>query len=176
MTFGGSTMKKKEYEMVPAGSLETLETILRAMERRLQLTMVGWGLSVIVLGLVTAFALGIVRETLRPAEIRARTIQVVDAAGRTRAYLGAGADGPALTLYDDAGKSRLGLVVTSDGPRVVLADGFEAQRALLEVSASGIPDFSLSDSIGFQSILTPSTVLFHKDKKIFWASPLFPLK
>jgi hypothetical protein len=169
-------MKRKEYEMVPAGSVDALETVLKAMERRLQLTMVGWGLSVIVLGLVTAFALWIVRDSLRPAEIRARTIQVVDAAGRTRASLGVGSDGPSLTLYDDAGKSRLGLVVASDGPRVVLSDPFETQRASLEVSSSGMPDFTLSDSIGFQSILTPSTVLFHKDKKIFWASPLFPLK
>jgi hypothetical protein len=169
-------MKRKEYEMVPVGSLDALETVLKAMERRVQLTMVGWGLSVVVLGLVAVLALWIVRDSLRPAEIRARTIQIVDAAGRTRASLGVGSDGPALTLYDDAGKSRLGLVVASDGPRVVLSDPFETQRASLEVSSSGMPDFTLSDSIGFQSILTPSTVLFHKDKKIFWASPLFPLK
>lgn len=169
-------MKKKEYEMVPAGSLDALEAVLRATERRLQLTMVGWGLSVIVLGLVAAFALGIVRDALRPAEIRARTIQVVDAAGRTRVGLDVGSDGPALTLYDAAGKSRLGLTVTSDGPRVVLSDAFEAQRTLLEVGASGMPDFTLSDSIGFQSILTPSTVLFHKDRKVFWTSPMPPFR
>ena len=164
-------MKSKEYEMVPAGSLDALETVLMAMERRLRWTMAGWGLSVIVLGLVAAFALGIVRDALRPAEIRVRTIQVVDAAGRTRADLGVGADGPGLTLYDTAGKSRLGLLVTSEGPRIVLSDAYEAQRTLLEVGASGMPDFTLSDSIGFQAILTPSTVLFHKDKKVFWASP-----
>lgn len=169
-------MKRKEYEMVPAGSLDTLEAVLKATERRLQWTMAGWGLSVIVLGLVTAIALGIVRDALRPAEIRARTIQVVDAAGRTRVGLGVGSDGPALTLYDAAGKSRLGLIVTSDGPRVVLSDAFETQRTLLEVGASGMPDFTLSDSIGFQAILTPSTVLFHKDKKVFWTSPLPPFR
>jgi hypothetical protein len=167
-------MKRKEYEMVPAGSLDALETVMKAMERRLQLTMVGWGLSVLVLGLVTAFALGIVRDALRPADIRVHTIQVVDAAGRTRVGLGLGSDGPALTLYDAAGKSRLGLIVTSDGPRVVLSDAFEAQRLLFEVGASGMPDFTLSDSIGFQAILTPSTVLFHKDRKVFWTSPSPP--
>lgn len=169
-------MKRKEYEMVPAGSLDALETVLKAMERRLQLTMAGWGLSVLVLGVVTAFALGIVRETLRPSDIRVRSIQLVDAAGRTRAGLGLGADGPALTLYDAAGKSRLGLVVTPDGPRVVLSDAFEAPRMALEVGSAGMPDFTVSDSIGFQAILTPSTVLFHKDRKVFWTSPPPPLR
>jgi hypothetical protein len=164
-------MKSKEYEMVPAGSLDALESVLRVMERRLRWTMAGWGLSVIVLGLVTAFALVIVRDAMRPTEIRVRAIQVVDAAGRTRVDLGVGSDGPALTLYDAAGKSRLGLIVSSDGPRVALSDAFETQRTLLEVGASGMPDFTLSDSLGFQAILTPSTVLFHKDKKLFWASP-----
>jgi hypothetical protein len=169
-------MTKKEYEMVPAGSLDALEAVLRATERRVKLMMVGWGLSVIVLGLLTAFALGIVRDALRPADIRARTIQVVDAAGRMRVGLDVGSDGPALTLYDAAGKARLGLTVTSDGPRVVLADALEAQRTLLEVGASGMPDVMLSDNIGFQAVLTPSTILFNKDRKIIWTSPIPPYK
>jgi len=169
-------MKTKQYELVPAGSLEALHDSLKAVERKLQFTLAGWALSVVVLGLLGTLALGLVREAVHPTDIRARTIQVVDAAGRTRADLGVGSDGPALTLYDAAGKARLGLIVTSDGPRIALSDSFEAQRTSLEVTASGTPDFTISDSVGYQAILTPSTVLFHKDKKIFWASPLPPFK
>ena len=168
--------KTKEYELVPAGSLEALHSSLKALERKLQVTMIGWALSVVVLGALGAFALGIVREAIHPADIRARAIQIVDTAGRTRADLGVGSDGPAFTFYDTAGKSRLALVVTSDGPRIALSDSFEAQRTALELSASGTPDFTLTDSIGYQAILMPSTVVFNKDRKVIWASPLPSLK
>jgi hypothetical protein len=107
--------------------------------------------------------------------VRAHSIRVIDTAGRTRVDMGTGPDGPAVTLYDAAGRSRLELLVTSDGPKVVLADSLEAERESLEVHSSGMPDFTLMDSAGYQAILTPSTVVFDKDKKVFWTSPLPPL-
>jgi hypothetical protein len=166
--------KVKEYELIPAGSLEALRGSLNAMERKLQLTMAGWALSVAVLGGLGVVALGVLHDALRPADVRARTIRVVDAAGRTRLDMGTGPDGPAVTLYDATGKSRLELLVTSDGPKVMLADTLEAERTSLEVHTSGMPDFVLTDGAGYQAILTPSTVVFDKDKKVFWTSPLPP--
>ena len=164
-------MKRQEYELVPHGSLEALHASLRRVERKLQLTMVGFALSVVVLGLLGAFALGVLREALQPTVLRARTIQVVDTAGRTRIELGVGFHGPSLALYDSTGKSRLGLAVTSDGPMVALSDASEGERVSLGVPASGVPDFILSDRAGFQAILTSSTALFHKDKSILWVAP-----
>jgi hypothetical protein len=166
--------KTKEYELVPTGSLETLEGSLRAMERKLQLTMVGWALSVVVLGVLGVIALGVLHDALHPSDLRARSIRVIDTAGRTRLDMGTGPDGPAVTLYDAGGKMRLELLVTADGPKVVLADSLEAERTALEVNSSGMPDFTLTDSGGYQAILTPSTVVFDKDKKVFWTSPLPP--
>ena len=164
-------MKRQDYELIRSGSVEGLHASLKNLERRLQFTMLGWALSVVVLGLLGAFALVLLREAMQPSVVRARTIQVVDAAGHTRIDLGVGFSGASLALYDSAGKSRLGFIVASDGPKVVLSDAAEHDRASLEVSASGLPDFVLSDGAGYQAILTPSTVIFDKNKKVFWAAP-----
>jgi hypothetical protein len=81
--------------------------------------------------------------------LRARRIEVVDAAGRMRIGLGVRSDGlPGLTLRDAAGRVRVGLVVLPEGTGLNLSDAAGRTRATLAVHPDGSPRFLLLDATG----------------------------
>ena len=82
-----------------------------------------------------------------PAVVEAREFRLVDAAGKTRAFLALSADGPALVLVDTAGTTRAFLDLTANGPRLVLADAAGKPRLGLNI-VEGAPLLSLSDENG----------------------------
>lgn len=104
--------------------LEALRARLEQVERRLRFAAVAWVASVLV-----AILLGVAAQQAvsQPEVLRARRIEVVDAAGRTRISLGTAPDGTSwLGLQDAAGEIRAGLAVFPDGsPRLTLWDAAE---------------------------------------------------
>jgi hypothetical protein len=80
--------------------------------------------------------------------VRARRLEVVDAAGKTRAGLSLGPDGgPRLLLFDASEKPRATLSVDSKGsPRLLLSGEAGKTRASLSVGPDGSPRLFLFDA------------------------------
>ncbi len=124
--------------------LDFLRTRIERLERRMRMVVAGWVLSVAVVLLGVA-----VQEAVsQPETLRARRIEVVDAAGRTRIGLGTLPDGSAaLSLADAAGRVRIGLGTFPDGrPRLSLMDAAGRERIGLGTLPDGSPGLSLADA------------------------------
>ncbi len=88
------------------------------------------------------------RKDLPDLEVRSLTLKDKD--GKTRAALGASADGAVgLLLTDKDGKTRAYLVVEANGsPLLALTDKDGKRRAHLHVGVNGSPVLALSDKDG----------------------------
>ena len=104
------------------------------------------------------------------AEIRSQHFVLVDEKGKDRASLVAdGAGTVFLVMFDAAGKTRANLSVGNDGPSLVLYDTFGQQRTIIgsttlvgsHVNENGIAEKSAPSSI----------VLFDKAGKLLWREP-----
>lgn len=115
---------------------EILRARVERLERRMRVVVAGWVLS------VAAFVfLGVTvqQAASQPETLRARRIEVMDAAGQPRIRLAVSVpDGsPQLTLLGAAGQGTVLLTVFRSGPVLGLADAAGQTRILLGVFPSG---------------------------------------
>src|SRR5437879_720732 len=113
-----------------------LQIRLQRVERHLRIIVAGWMLSVTMLVVLGA---GMQHAISQPMTLRARAIQIVDAANKVRARLGIRDDGnPALDLLDSAGTPRAILTVSADSNvGLLLGDVAGKANAQLSVSPKG---------------------------------------
>jgi hypothetical protein len=106
--------------MEPA-ELGAFEARLVRMERRLRVTTTGWAITLIVIAVLGLFSS---RASSQSESVRARALEVIDAAGVVRVALSVQPEGIAeIALSDAGGRGRMWLHVRPDGtPSVVLAD------------------------------------------------------
>jgi hypothetical protein len=106
--------------------------ILRArverLERRMRVVVAGWVLSVAVFVLL---GVAVQQAISQPEVLRARRIEVVDAAGRERIGLDVNPEGNARMQFLDV-RGRTRMFLTTDGPGIALFD--EAGDILLAIS------------------------------------------
>jgi hypothetical protein len=132
--------------MTPRQSSESelLCTRLKKLEARIHAIVTGW-----VLSLVVVVFLGVaVRQTLaQPDVLRARRIEVIDAAGRVRGGLGIQQDGTSeLFLADSTQRRRIRLQVFVDGSlELGFYDAKGGGRAALTAFAEGTARLMLQD-------------------------------
>lgn len=122
-----------------------LEARLNMLQHRLQVAVVGWVLSVLLLGLLSIAA---VRANARPEVLVARGLDLVDARGRLHGTLGVADDGTTrLILGDERGKPRVTLGIGVEGEvRFVLYDAQARTRVALGVLSDGTPWMRLLDA------------------------------
>lgn len=131
-------MERQEFEV--------LRTRVQRLERRMRVAVAGWVVSVVV---VVLLGVAVQQAVSQTEVLRARRIEVVDAAGRRRIILEVLPDGTSgLSLWDAAGQARIALTVLPDGPPSVgLGDGV-LSRILLTVLPDGTPGLSLRAAAG----------------------------
>jgi len=127
---------------------------LQRVENRLRVVALGWLLSIVVFGVL---AIGVrqaasqQQQTAPPLDLlRARSIEVVDAAGNARIALNVSAEGTAeIVLSESAGKGRMWFSVRSDGiPSAVLADAMGKGRIWMTAYPDRSSGLILSDATG----------------------------
>ena len=125
-----------------------------------------------------------------PDVVKAKSFQVVDAAGKRRAGMAVDSDGnPFLGLFDAAGTTRARLAMISDGTTALaFYDAAGKGRAMLSIAKDGRPSLMLLDSNEIRAVLgatsltaikteevtirpESSLVLFDKDGKVMWQAP-----
>lgn len=136
--------------MTPTEGLgvEVLRERLERLEGRMRVVMTGWVLSVAVFVLLGVTAQ---QTASQPEVLRARRIEVVDAAGRQRIGLGVAADGIShLSLRDAGGQIRTMLGVAPDGSGSALGfhDAAGEIRAVLGIAPDGMTWLTLRDAAG----------------------------
>jgi hypothetical protein len=90
-----------------------------------------------------------------PAVVRARAIELVDAAGRVRAQLNVESSGEAvLRLRDAAGEVRVKLGASGDGSGLLLLDGATEPGIHMLAKRSGT-SLTLTDRSGKRRVVTP---------------------
>jgi hypothetical protein len=126
---------------------EALRARVESLERRMRIAVAGWVLSVVALVVLGVAAQQAVSQ---PGVLRARSFEVVDAAGRRRIGLGVLPDGsPKLGLHDAAGRTRAGLAVLPGGsPVLALDDAAGRTRIMLTLTPDGSPWLTLNDAAG----------------------------
>jgi len=149
---------------------EALRKRLDRVERRLRVAVVGW---VVSIATVVVLGVAVQQAVSQPEVLRARSFEVVDAAGRVRIALAVGRDGssglglydvagrvrgvlsvlpdgsPGLGLYDAAGQARIGLgLLPDESPWLSLLDAAERERIALDVFPDGSPMLTLKDAAG----------------------------
>ena len=134
---GGHTMDSRNSD--------GLQIRLQKVERCLRIIVAGWMLSVTMLVVLGA---GVQHAISQPVTLRARAIQIVDAADRVRARLGVSDDGtPALYLFDSAGMPRAILTVSSDNKvGLLLGDAAGKANTQLTVSPKGDAQLLFQDA------------------------------
>ncbi len=85
-------------------------------------------------------------KDLQHLEVRSLTLKDKD--GKTRAYLGTGADAPGLLLFDRDGKMRAGFSVAADGSPALALYYRDGMRARLSLLTDGSPALALWDKGG----------------------------
>ena len=120
------------------GRLERLER----QNRRLRL-----GGALILVGIVSVATMGQGRAPGHAVE--AQRFVVKDARGRTRAVLGATADGPGLNLYDPDGNARAALALnTENTSRLGFYDRQGKSRLVVDVAEDGTSTVGFYDKAG----------------------------
>ncbi|MBM3500865.1 MAG: hypothetical protein FJX74_19575 [Armatimonadetes bacterium] len=125
---------------------EALRKRLDRVERRLRVAVVGW-----VVSIATVAVLVVVQQVVpqpEPEVLRARRIEVVDAAGRARIVLDTAPSGsPVLILLDAAGRGRIALDVSPGGTQMLIFwDAAGRARIGLRVGPDGTPTLGLYDA------------------------------
>jgi hypothetical protein len=126
---------------------ERLERVERDNRRLKRLGMLG------ILGAAGVFLLGL--SAAPSKRVEAEVIVVKDSHGKARMILGAGDDGPAITLLDQNGKLRANLEVSGEGPALDLLDASEHPRAQLMITDDQGPLLNFYDAKGGQVSLKP---------------------
>lgn len=125
---------------------EILRERLERLERRMRVVVAGWVLSVAVFVLL---GVTVQQAVSQPEVLRARRIDVVDAAGRIRIMLAVTPDGSVLAFSDAAGRQPITLGVLSDGSSALgFADAAGRKRIMLGVLSEGSPGLGLLDAAG----------------------------
>ena len=109
--------------------------------------------SVMLLGMAGALCLGLASNPSKKLE--AEVLVLKNAQGKPQMILGAGDDGPALTILDKNGKLRVNLGVGQDGPALDLLDAAENPRAQLMITEDQGPLLNFFDAKGSQVSLKP---------------------
>ena len=142
-----------EVFLMEPEAVEALQNRVRKLERLMKLTTIAWVLATILLTVLTLT----VRQVTSFRVLRGRGLEIVDAAGHQRMWMGMTRDGASvLRLYDGTAKERLGLFVDGSGATgLVLFGAGEQQRAALTVLAAGAPELRLHDSKGQELFTAP---------------------
>jgi hypothetical protein len=108
------------------------------------------------------------KQAAVPDVVRARSFEVVDAAGKPRAGLDVLSDGRSgLQLHDAAENPRAALVLTQDGSTSLrLADKAGTERAVL-----GVSSLKTVETREVRVRPESSLVLFGKDRNVMWNVP-----
>lgn len=124
-----------------------LQARVERLERRMRVVVAGWVVSAVVFVL-----LGVaVQQAVSQSEVvRARRIEVVDEAGRTRALLAArpGDGAPALHFLDATGRLRIALVTVEGSTGLSLYDAEGRTRIVLAILPDAPPGLRLWDAAG----------------------------
>lgn len=111
--------------------------------------------SVVLLGMAGALFLGLAANPSSSKKLEAEVLVLKNAQGKPQMILGAGDDGPALTILDKNGKLRVNLGVGQDGPALDLLDAAENPRAQLMITEDQGPLLNFYDAKGSQVSLKP---------------------
>jgi len=164
-------------------SLDTqaLAARLAAVERRLRITTMVW-LGVVMVMIV--LSVGAERALSQTQALQARSLDIVDANGRTRISLSMSTAGnPAIWIYDANQKTRVYLGLSGSGqptPQLNLSDENERTRAYLGFGTTGAstPQLGLSDPQGVQRLYVgwstaenPEFSLTDGSGKTIWSEP-----
>lgn len=127
--------------------VEILRARVERLERRMRMVVAGWVVSVAVFVLL---GVAVQQAVSQPEVLRARRMEVVDAAGRVRIALTVLPDGSAaLALGDAAGQGRITFNVAPDGSAGLgFQDAAGRSRILLGVAPDGSPGLALGDAAG----------------------------
>ncbi|HKO21455.1 MAG TPA: hypothetical protein VJX91_02290 [Candidatus Eisenbacteria bacterium] len=109
--------------------------------------------SLVLLGMAGALCMGLTSAPSKKLE--AEVLVLKNAQGKSQMILGAGDDGPALTILDKNGKLRVNLGVGQDGPALDLLDAAENPRAQLMITEDQGPLLNFYDAKGSQVSLKP---------------------
>ena len=162
-----------------AVTAEVLAARLAAVERRLRLSTFVWLGIVIVL---TVVSFGAQRALSQTSALHARSLDIVDASGRTRISLGLNTNGaPGIWVYDAHSKSRVYVGLSAQAaPAIELEDKSEKIRVYLGLGAGegSAPELSLTDPrgdqrlyVGWSTTEKPLFSVYGADGKTLWSSP-----
>jgi hypothetical protein len=142
-----TTAEGGEMTTAEGQEFEILRARLQRLERRVLVVTLGWVLSVATFVLL---GVAVQQAVSQPEVLRARRIEVVDAAGRLRILLGVLPDGtPMLGLSDAARRLRIGLAVHPNGlAQLTLGDAAGRTRISLALLLDGTPSLFLQDAAG----------------------------
>ncbi len=130
--------------------VEVLSARVRSVEQRLRITLVGWVLSVVVLGVFWVGAQRAASQTDIQSNVRARSLDVYDDSNKRRLGIGISKEGnPGIWLYDATDKARVHFGI--DGgvkPEVWFADETGAIRMHVGTNGSGDPGIWIYDASG----------------------------
>ena len=111
-----------------------------------------------------------IENAVPETEVRAKHFVLVDSKGKDRASLVADDAGSVfLVMFDAAGKTRANLSVGNDGPSLVLYDA--SSRARTIIGSTTLVGSHVNEN-GIAEIAPPSSiVLFDKAGKLLWRQP-----
>ncbi len=140
------------------GEMETMYARLQRVEHRLRVVSIAWLMSIVVFGVLAIgvqLAMSQQPGGLQPVlpqdnVIRARGVEVVDAAGNVRIALSVTPDGIAeISLAEQAGRGRMWLTVRPDGiSGMALADSMGKGRIWMTAYPDRSSGLILSDPTG----------------------------
>jgi len=126
--------------------LLALQARLTQVEHRLRATRTGWLVSVVVF---TLLGMGVRQAASQSEIVRARGIEVVDAAGTVRIGFNVHSEGAEVMVADAAGKGRIWLNVKPDGtPGAVFTDSTGKGRIWITAHPDRPAGLILSDGTG----------------------------
>lgn len=127
--------------------VEILRARLERLERRMRVVVAGWVLSAVVFVLL---GVAVQQAVSQPEVLRARRIEVVDAAGRASIMLGVTPDGkvPLLLFFDATGETRGLLGMTLNGGLQLRFNDAAGRARIVLATSPDRPEVVLTDATG----------------------------